>query len=246
MRRFYIPPAQMGKEEFIITGSDAHHIRDVLRLKPDDEVVLFDGTGREREARIVSVARKQVVVAMGESIIDEDISSQVKITMAQGYLKDKKMDGLVRQLTELGIGRWIPFFSRRSVPLPDQKRLDGRYQRWKKISIEALKQCRRARAMIIDPVGSFSDVLEIAAPYDLKIIFWEASNEATLKTQIGQVCPESAFVMIGPEGGFEEHEISEAKNAGFIVAGLGPRILKAETAAAAAATLVQYIFGDIG
>lgn len=245
MRRFYIPPKQMGNDESVITGSDAHHMRDVLRLQPNQWVVVFDGTGREYQAQILSIDRKEIRVAMRSSV-KADIEPSFELAFAQGYLKDKKMDGLVRQLTELGVDRWVPFLSRRSIPVPDKKRLQGRYQRWQKISLEALKQCGRSRAMELDALVSFGDALKQARSYDLKVIFWEESKAVTLVDHVRSTDPNRVFLMVGPEGGFGVDEIEMAEKEGFRIVGLGPRILKAETAALAAAVMAQYVFGDMG
>jgi len=245
MRRFYIPSGQIGKDESIITGSDAHHLRDVLRLKSGDEIVVFDGTGREYLARVSAVTRQQVNIVM-LTPLEREIESALSITVAQGYLKDKKMDVLVRQLTELGVRRWIPFQSRRSIPAPDVQRLQRRYARWRKISLEAIKQCGRTCAMSVDPVVTFDEVLQYAREGEMKLIFWEQSKAATLPEQLSAVRPAGIFVMLGPEGGFEAQEVSRAAAAGFMPMGLGPRILKAETATLAAAALVQFTYGDMG
>lgn len=245
MRRFYIPPGQMGKDESIIKGSDVHHMRDVLRLQPNEWVLVFDGTGREYRAQILSVDRKKIRVAM-RSPVETDVEPAFELAFAQGYLKDKKMDGLVRQLTELGVDRWVPFLSRRSIPVPDQERLQGRYRRWQKISLEALKQCGRSRTMALDPLVSFGDALRQARSYDLKIICWEESKTTSLMDQVRRSEPASVFLMVGPEGGFRSDEVTMAEKEGFRRIGLGPRVLKAETAALAAAVMVQYVFGDMG
>lgn len=245
MRRFYIPPGQIGKEEAVIQGSDAHHLRDVLRLQPSDRVVVFDGTGRQYQAQVVSVSRQKIKVAL-QAPLHVDDKPVLQLTMAQGYLKDKKMDGLVRQLTELGIDRWVPFLSKRSVPQPDQLRLQGRYRRWRKISLEALKQCGRSRVMEIDPPVTFGEAVTQARAYDFKIIFWEESKTATLTHWVRKTRPANVFVMIGPEGGFDRTEISLAEKEGFKSMGLGPRILRAETATVAAAVVTQFVFGDMG
>ena len=244
MRRFYIPPDRMGKYESVISGEDAHHLRSVLKLQPEDLVVVFDGQGREYRARVVTVARRKVRVAMLERV-EAHTDSVLDLTLGQGYLKDKKMDQLVRQLTELGVARWVPFFSSRSIPAPGRQRLEGRYRRWQKISMESLKQCRRSRAMVISPVVTFQDALRQAASCELKIIFWEETGAAALSRQADRIRPASLFMMIGPEGGFDDQEIALARQHGFTVAGMGPRILKAETAALAAATLAQFVFGDM-
>lgn len=244
MRRFYIPPHQMGKHESVISGDDAHHLRDVLKLQPEDQVVVFDGQGREYRARIVSITRRHVRVAMLDRL-DADTDAVLDLTIGQGYLKDRKMDVLVRQLTELGVVRWIPFLSARSIPSPDPQRLKGRYQRWQKISTESLKQCRRSRAMMISPVVRFDEALKQAESSDLKVIFWEGAKSEAAMHGRRRIKPARPFLMIGPEGGFDEKEIALAEQNGFEVAGLGPRILKAETAALAAAALAQFVFGDM-
>ena len=172
----------------------------------------------------------------------------VQIILAQSFLKEKKMDDMVRKLCELGIAGWIPFFSQRAIPKPDQKRLDGRTQRWKRIATEALKQCRRVDMPQIYEAFTFKEVLDFSRTCDLKIVFWE--NETTVPSRgMGSKSEESLnkiIVMVGPEGGFSVQEIEMARHNGFVVAGLGPRILRAETAAIAAAALIQYIFGDMG
>ena len=244
MRRFFIPPEQMGKDESVISGDDAHHLRDVLKIQPGGLVVVFDGQGREFRARIISITRHQVRVAMLDRV-EADTDAMLELTIGQGYLKDRKMDALVRQLTELGVVRWVPFLSSRSIPSPNPQRLHGRYQRWKKISLESLKQCRRSRAMIISPVVGYDEALKQAQTCDLKVIFWEGAKAAAVMHRRRPSNPSNLFIMIGPEGGFDEKEIASAKQDGFEVAGMGPRILKAETATLAAATLAQFVFGDM-
>ena len=245
MRRFYIPPGQIGNKESLITGTDAHHLRDVLRLQLGQRIVVFDGTGREFEAQILRMDRQQVVVSM-KARMETDPPPALHLTIAQGYLKDKKMDGVVRQLTELGVGRWIPFLSKRAIPVPDEKRLQGRYRRWQKISLESLKQCGRSHVMEIDPLSSFDDVLKRSEDYDLKIIFWEDVKSHRLADRVSSDRPKSVLLVVGPEGGFGPEEISAAVAEGFKTVGMGPRTLKAETAAVAAAVMAQCVFGDMG
>ena len=158
------------------------------------------------------------------------------------------MDDLVRKLCELGVARWIPFFSQRSIARPDASRLAGRSRRWHRIAAEALKQCRRIDLPAIAAACSFNEVLDYSKACDLKIVFWE-NESAPLRRDIeSKEKPSNGkiLLMLGPEGGFTRGEIELAQRSGFIVAGLGPRILRAETATLAAVTLVQYLFGDMG
>ncbi|MCP4107157.1 MAG: 16S rRNA (uracil(1498)-N(3))-methyltransferase [Desulfobacteraceae bacterium] len=247
MRRFFTDCSNIADTPQFITGSDAKHIKNVLRLRPGDEIVLADGTGFEHEARIEALFPDKIELSVIRSSLAETESS-VQIIVAQALLKDKKMDGLVRQLTELGITRWIPFIADRSVPKPKKDRINARVERWKKIAREAVKQCRRARIPEVDFPVSFEHALDIAKTCDLKIAFWENESESFNMTfsSLYNKQYNKIFVMIGPEGGFTSEETESCRTCGFVTAGLGPRILRAETATIAACTLIQFFFGDMG
>ena len=245
MRRFYIRPEQLKHIPPFIDGADAHHLRVVLRLQPGAMIEVLDGQGQEYQARIISMERDRVCLAL-ENTVANATESSVEIIMAQGYLKDKKMEDLIRPLTELGVSRWIPFLAARSVPAPDPKRLSARQERWRKLSLEAVKQCGRPRAMLIDPVVSFEDVLKEAQPSDLRLIFWEQCASSRRGTLARPGNPSKLFILIGPEGGFEAHEVTRAQQEGFLTVGMGPRILRAQTAALTAAVIGQFVFGDLG
>ena len=243
MRYFFIDSLGSIDAILSITGSDARHIRTVLRLKPGDKIGLFDGKGFEYEAKIVDVSPGKVNVSLIRSF-PSTAESPTRITMAQGFLKERKMDGLVRQLSELGIKKWMPFIAERSVPMPDKMQLLTRTKRWEKIAREAVKQCRRGRIMEIGDTVSFSQVLNQAKDYDLKIAFWEDESQPLKSVKLDNPI-HTVFALIGPEGGFTRKEIEIAKDHGFVTAGLGPRTLKSETAALAASVLLQYLFGDL-
>ncbi|MBW2591614.1 MAG: 16S rRNA (uracil(1498)-N(3))-methyltransferase [Deltaproteobacteria bacterium] len=247
MRRFFIEPADLIGSQAVISGPDARHIKTVLRLKAGDAIEIIDGTGMEYTARITGFPSGKVVLQILGKRIGET-ESHVEITIAPGMLKDKKMDELVRRLTELGVSRWAPFFAARSVPRPDSRRLEARTARWKKIVIEALKQCGRNRMPEIMKPVAFKDVLALARGSDLKIIFWEDQIPETVSAgpDLADQSCKKIFVMLGPEGGFTREEVESARSCGFITASLGPRILRAETAALAAAVMMQFIFGDMG
>ena len=218
----------------------------VLRLKEGDLVTLFDGTGIEYEAGIEKISSMEVRLSIKKSRRCRP-ESPIRITVAQGFLKDKKMDTLIRQLTELGISRWVPFFAARSIARPDAKRVSNRIKRWHKIAAESLKQCRRAVAPRIETAADFRQMLRFAGEADAKLVFWEEQETAIFDADsFGDTRPKNVFVVLGPEGGMTADEISLAKQAGFKIAGMGPRILRAETATVAACTLVQYLFGDMG
>ncbi len=247
MRHFFMNSSVAAKSAVTIEGSEAHHIKNVLRLKTGDHLKLFDGTGAEYEAVIISLDATTFDVDI-QRRLHSDAYSGIRILVAQAFLKEKKMDDLVRKLTELGVAGWIPFFSQRSIARPDKKRLDSRLQRWNRIASEALKQCRRKTMLEITEPLRFDAMLEFGKDCDLKIVFWE--NETTpVSRNFGSSRENplnSIIAVLGPEGGFTDQEIARARQAGFITAGLGPRILRAETATLAACTLIQYLFGDMG
>ncbi len=245
MRRFYIEKRTDKDQVVFIEGSDANHITNVLRHKIGDKIALFDGAGFTYSCVITGQKKNSVEIRVDEkikSLKDPD----TEIIIAQSFLKDKKMDVLVRQLTELGMTKWIPFFSKRSIPNPDKKRLKKRDERWKKITFEAVKQCERGLIPEIHEVISFDELMEYSDQCDLKIIFWE-SEKFTFESFISTTKKDYKKIMIilGPEGGFSEEEVEKAKKNGFVSVSLGPRILRTETASLAACTLIQYFFGDI-
>ena len=246
MRRFFIEPGALNHTSISIKGSEARHIKTVLRLMPGDAIRLFDGTGVEYDAVISEISAGCVEFAITAEFT-ADAESPIELTIAQGYLKEKKMDSLIRPLCELGMNRWMPFTSQRSVPRPNESRLQARMQRWQKIARESLKQCRRSVLPQISTPVSFDEVLADGRSCDLKILFWEEETRALDRTAVsGGTDPgKRILIVLGPEGGFTEKEVDQARQQGFPVSGLGPRILRAETATIAACTLMQHLFGDL-
>ena len=247
MRYFFFDKSVLTGETVIIKGPDVHHMRKVLRLKKGDIIGLINGRGNSATAQIKKTEADRVTVQILTRGRHTEPSRR-KLIIAQAFLKDKKMDNLVRQLTELGASIWIPFCAERSVSRPDSHRLRKRLERWSKISRESLKQCRRGHAMTIEPAESFQDVMQMAQVSDLRIIFWEDETRAIDLTKMNsnrnQI--EQVFAVLGPEGGFSSTEVDFAKAHGFITASLGPRILRAQTATVAAVAILQFLYGDIG
>jgi len=245
MRYFFIEKSESVDSTLSITGSDARHIRTVLRLKPGDTIGLFDGQGFEYEAKIIDVSSGKVKVSLIRRF-SSTADSPIQIIVAQAFLKEKKMDGLVRQLSELGITKWVPYIAERSVSRPDKRQLSERTKRWEKIAKEAVKQCRRGRIMAIGETVSFEAALDLSRSMDLKIAFWEdEANPVDIQWTKHDHKIQTVFALIGPEGGFTRKEIESVRDKGFITAGLGPRVLRAETATVAACVLIQYLFGDM-
>lgn len=245
MRYFFVEPEELASPVVTITGQEARHMGKVLRLKPGMVVGLSDGRGLQGEARILTMARERVELAVLRRY-PSPREPRGELAVAQAMLKDQKMDLLVRQLTELGMTAWRPFISARAVSQPDARRQAARTERWERIAREAVKQCRRGRVPAIASVGQFEQVLEEGCRFETRIFFWEDARHPLPPMPEGR--PEEMgkiLLVVGPEGGFTAEEAAAAQQAGFRLAGLGPRILRAETAAVAACTLVQHLYGDL-
>jgi len=243
MQKFLIPDIHTIPSTAVLQGQDAKHIAKVLRLKPGDPINITNGDGKDFIAHISFVSPNRIDLNISKAY-KSSTESLIKITLCSGMLKDKKMDLVIKHVTQLGIHTWIPFFCERSIPTPDKKRIEKRHQRWENIARESLKQCRRSRLpKIIKPLN-YETLLNQPTVNDLKIAFWEkASNK--LNTLKQEPAVNQIFILIGPEGGFSETEIAMAKEKSFTPYSLGPRILRAETASISSCTLIQHIFGDI-
>ncbi len=244
MKKLLIPEKDINGKEASITGQDAKHITKVLRMRPKDKIIFTNGKGKDFDSTITKISSKEVKLSIKKSYISQ-FESPVKITLFQGVLKDKKMDTLIRHLTELGITEWTPLFCERAIPKPDQKKIDSRIKRWKKITKESLKQCNRSILPKINKPVTFSDMIKDTSLFDLKITFWENATISLKKLNQEQRNIKNICILIGPEGGFSKEEAQLAKDAGFHICSLGPRILRAETASITACSLIQHYFGDI-
>ncbi|MCP4671666.1 MAG: 16S rRNA (uracil(1498)-N(3))-methyltransferase, partial [Desulfobacula sp.] len=226
-----------------ITGQDAKHIFKVLRKKKGDQISITDGKGRDYKA-IISMALPHAIKINIIEKCEVRTESFINITLCSGMLKDKKMDFIIKHVTQFGIQKWIPFFCERSIPSPNIKKIKARKKRWESIAKESLKQCNRSCIPKISDPLSFQTLVEQSENHDLKVTFHEKSNQK-IKTLQKNIPPKKIIILIGPEGGFSPKEILLAEEKGFISHTLGPRILRAETASIAACTLIQHIFGDI-
>lgn len=248
MQKFIIDSAEILENRVVITGQDARHIFRVLRLKIGQAISLTNGRGTDYSGQIQSLGPERVEAVILETTPSKSESS-LHLTICSAMLKDKKMDQVIKQLTQLGVSQWVPFFSERAVPLPNMKKQERQMDRWKNITRESLKQCRRSCLVEIETPMGFSEVLDLSQSYSHKIAFWENSTRS-----LGQLSTENhgdskenrVILLIGPEGGFSQGEIDQAESASFLSYSLGPRILRAETAACVSAGLVQYVMGDMG
>ncbi len=246
MRRFFVEDSIEQDRPCIIKGSEARHMLKVLRMGPGDRCVLMDGCGALFLAVIQSATRQEVTV-IPEKALPQLPHSPVGIILCQAVLKSGPMDYLIQKTSELGVDHIHPFSSLRSVIRPDREKAERKMRHWREIARNSAKQSGR---IIPANIGGFSSFSQLTATWKedegIKAILWEEEGSRDLKGLLRGLLPADRFIgMVGPEGGFDRSEVSEAQDAGFEPVSLGSRILRAETAAIAMVTIVQYEWGDL-
>ena len=239
MARFYLPPG-FWQEDPALTGDEARHASQVLRLKSGDVVTVFDGIGRRASAEIRRISRDQVPLELGEIL--QSRPPRPAITLAQAIPKGKNMDLIVQKSVELGIAAIQPLVTRFTVVQPG----DGKSEKWRRTALEACKQCGQdTLPEIAEPLAFDRWIEKQANAPGLKIIASLAPGAISLR-EILKTCPLTtrAMLLVGPEGDFSPTETSAALEAGFIPISLGTIILRVETATFFGLSALRYEFGD--
>jgi len=221
-----------------ITGSDARHITTVLRLGVGDWLRLTDGEGGLYRAVIVSASSKRVEAEV-RPLSAAATKAGPRIVLAQALTKHDKFERVIQKSVELGCSEVVPFVSERVVPTFSSAA--PKLPRFRKIAIEAAKQCGTALLPKVSEVRSFTDLAETFGSYRRAVFFWEGADKNFLKDV--EFTGGDILLVIGPEGGFSEKEAALAEKKGALSASLGPLILRVETAAVTALALVQYRLG---
>jgi 16S rRNA (uracil1498-N3)-methyltransferase len=235
--RFYIDQSLESGGDVVLPEKTAHHVRDVLRAKSGDRLILFNGLGGEYTAEITGINRKQVEISV---IAFDEISREscLDITLGLGILKRDAMNSAVQKATELGVTSIVPLESANiSVA---RKKFDNRRQHWLQVIQSACEQCGRTKLPILHDVHPFAEWIETAVG-DLKLL---SSLNATQSLNEIQMTPRSICLLIGPEGGISDQEELAAVELGFRPILIGRRILRAETAPSALLSLLQFRWGD--
>jgi 16S rRNA (uracil1498-N3)-methyltransferase len=246
MRRFFVEDIPGEGRLISITGKEANHIRNVLRMKRGDTLTVTDGKGRLFEAIIEEILRKDVRVKIIKSLPGPD-PSPIEIHLAQALIKSRPMDFLIQKATELGVDSVTPFVSERTAVRMNVDRLSKKIVHWGGIMKEACKQSGRSNFPALNPPLAFELLIGNAPSQGtLKLLLWEAERETDLKKLLRTTghLPR-IMTIVGPEGGFTQREIRFAKDAGFHIVSLGSRILRSETAAIALVSIIQYEWGDL-
>ncbi len=243
MPRFFVPQRDVADGKARLQGGEFRHLQRVLRLREGDTVTLFDDAGIEYEGVLVSLSPRVATVRITASAASER-ESPLAVTLYQGVPKGRKMDLIVEKATELGAVAIVPFvsaFGTASVGAAQSK-----HERWQRIALAAAKQSGRVKIPEIGATLTFPEVVTAAAGMDRGLLFFEHAGATALPPAADGKPPATAAVIVGPEGGFSGEETTRAANAGLAICGLGPRVLRTETAAIVALALVQSRFGDLG
>ena len=246
LTRVYVEAPLAAGKRLVVEGSAANHITRVLRLRSGDALTVFDGSGGEFGARIQEFRKDSVVVAVEEHRPLER-ESPLPLTLAQGISRGERMDWVIQKATELGTARIVPLFTKRSVVRLDEKQADRKLQHWRAIAIAACEQCGRNRIPELAAPVDFFDVLPAEASGATRLLLSPTGDLRIedLGQDVRQGASKGITVLIGPEGGLEDVEQEAALAAGFKAVRLGPRVLRTETAAIAALTIIQRYFGDL-
>ena len=230
-----------------ITGSDAHHLMHVMRAKAGQEVTVVDDEGSVARMEMTAFREDAVTLVLKERLA-ANTESPLELVLAQCLLKADKMDYVVQKAVELGVTEIVPVKSHNCVVRYDAKKAAARQQRWQKIAEEAAKQCGRTALTEVAPIMDLSGLIkENSGTEDTEIVFcYENEDETTVKSCLQAAKGKRLILLIGPEGGFTLDEAQAVQEAGGKAVTLGPRILRAETAAVAAVTVAQYENGDLG
>lgn len=245
MPRIFIPPGGITEDVAHLPEAEAKRLLKVLRMRPGDTLTLFDGS-KEYHAEIVSLTPKTATVKVTGSLTSRT-ESPLHIILGQGFPKAEKFEWVIQKAAEIGAAAVIPVLAERTVKRPDPGDMAGRLQRFRKIATEAAQQSGRLKAPDIPCFMDLPMFVEHTRAAGLKVILYEGEKVRGLRQVLHSAKDvKSIAVLVGPEGGLTEDEVLEAEAAGYVVCGLGPRILRTETAGLAALSIIQYELGDMG
>ncbi len=237
-RRLHLPPERIGPARAELTDEARHYLRDVLRLAPGQAVELFDGRGWAWEA-IIEPGFAALALGAGR----EELPGGLAISLLFALAKGEKGDLVVQKATELGAARLCPWPAERSVVKLDAEKGRERAERWRRIAEEAARQCGRADVPVVEAPAPLPAALA-AVPKGHRLVVLHGPGGTPLSALGLDEAPGAALV-VGPEGGLTERELAACQAAGALRGSLGPRTLRAETAAIAGVAVLQAVAGDL-
>ena len=249
--RFYVGDLNLAPGmELELPPDVAHRARDVLRLASGQTLSLLDGRGGVYSAQLLAVSRNHLTVRLGERLAELGSSSPVRVVLCQGMLKVARYETALEKCTELGVAEFVPLLSLRAVAATEEAGA-SKQKRWARIVAEAMEQCGGTYLPELTAPQTLQQALTALPSGGIALIAWEEERaislygalRASLAGRVAEEIPE-VRIFIGPEGGFSAEEIAVARRYAATPVTLGQRILRAETAAIAAVTLVMEVLRD--
>ncbi len=257
MPQFLIAPEDVSRSAFSLRGPEAFHVSKVMRLGVGAELELFDGHGSRFKGVIKAVnADGSITGAVTETVEVGAVCLPVSVNLYLGLLKASHWDYALEKGTELGVSVFIPVLTPRTVVLLHEvDRAKAKSERWSRLIVAAAKQCGRADLPPVRAAVQFRDAIRELKDRGLVLLAWEGMKGAVARSALGPAIRGALSenkknnlevnLFIGPEGGFSDEEVELAQAEGAVVFGLGPRFLRAETAAIASVAIVQYEIGGV-
>ena len=249
MYQFFVEPSQIQGNRIVITGSDVNHIKNVLRMKPGEEIAVSNGAdGKEYRCGIEELLEEEMICTL-RFIKEDGLELPARVTFFQGLPKADKMEWIVQKSTELGAAAIAPVAMIRSVVKLEGKDGAKKTERWQKIAREAVKQCARVNAPEVKMPRKLAAMKDELNALDVLIVPWEDARDGSIADCLAPFKAKervSVGILIGPEGGIAPEEAEWLTHeAGAKLVTLGPRILRTETAAIASQTIVMALRGEM-
>ncbi|NQT32399.1 MAG: 16S rRNA (uracil(1498)-N(3))-methyltransferase [Candidatus Omnitrophica bacterium] len=244
MSRFYAPKENISKDKITIEGKEAHHILDVMRMKDGDEVVVFDGTGNEYSGFIKGVDPKEKKLIVQVVRVERPFSEKMpEVILAQAIPRKNKMEYIVEKSTELGVSRIVPIVTDRTIVRPDDARSKKKVAKWRRIALEASKQCGRTSVPKIEKVTDYKKFVKLIDQFDTVLFACLRDGNVPVREALDDVGSGRILVFIGPESDFTEEEIEMADRHNSRFISLGKRVLKSDTAGLFVLAVLNYEMG---
>jgi 16S rRNA (uracil1498-N3)-methyltransferase len=240
MNRFYVLRENLSEDKVVITDeAQIHHLKNVLRCKQGEKILILDSQGDEYLGVIERVGSRTITLTIKQRVKSSRKGS-VGLTVACAIPKGNRMDDIVDKFTQLGVDNFIPLETERVVVKWDDRKMSKHLKRWNLISLNASQQSGRCRLMSIHPKQALREVISKKGDYDLKLIPTLSKDAKKIKDVLIASKANNVLILIGPEGDFTPGEISLSKKAGFIPVSLGKLVLRVETAAVAVASFIRF------
>lgn len=241
MQHFFVEPGQIHDNIITITGDDVNHIKNVLRLRVGESIIVNNGEGTDYDCVISEIANDQVVARI-EDISKNCAELPVRITLFQGMPKQDKLELIIQKAVELGATEIVPVITKRSVVKIDEKKADKKLDRYNMIAESAAKQSGRGIIPTVSKFMTFKQAIEYCKNYDMNIIPYEEARGMEYSREIIKEIKnqKSLGIFIGPEGGFAKEEVDLALEIGAKCITLGNRILRTETAGLATLSIIMF------